>query len=299
MERFVKSIEIHNKQARYYDFATLMSESIDDSKPSAHFYGGNGFPAGVYEPLLTKLSTKLNLTSLAMRGYWFDQPNNKVLTREKDADMLIEFLIQTQSKPIIGIGHSQGASAMMLAAVRRPDLFSALFIIEPVTFTRIQASVYKLIKWIPRYFILNQEPFKSTLKKQSDWESTENYYQFLRQHRAYKRITDEHLRTFAKHSLVPKSISNEEGYTMLFPPKQELANYFSAPYITGALKRFNKINMPYTILLGKPSLFISDKVRSSWQGIVPTEQLTLFPNHGHLLPIETPEECANIILQRI
>ncbi|MDN5566067.1 MAG: alpha/beta hydrolase [Psychrobacter sp.] len=297
IEDFAKSITLDNKRARYYELSelnSLFSKETDDKdceRAKAHFYGGNGFTVGNYQPLLTELAAGFELSSLAMRGYWYDQPTAQILTREQDADMLISFLEQTQDAPIIGIGHSQGATATAIAAAKRPDLFSQLYLIEPVTFTKSQALLYKLI---PRATKLKRQPFKSALDKQTVWPSIDAFYDNLRQNKAYRRVSDEHLYLFAKESLVQQGA---EYYTFIFSPQQEIANYFGIPYIDGALKKLNAMNTPYTLITGKPTLFISDKVRSNWRKFVPTERMVSLPDYGHLLPIEAPEQCAKVILQ--
>lgn len=291
MEAYAKSISINDQQARYYDLSSLnkLEATLNNQRPSAHFYGGNGFTVGTYEPLLTELTAGFDLSSLAMRGYWYDEPANKVMTREQDAAMLIEYLEKTQDQPIVGIGHSQGASATVMAAAQRPDLFSQLYLIDPVTFTKPQTLLYSRI---PRRLLMTQEPFKSTREKQRHWTSIDDYYQYLRQHRAFKRISDEHLTTFANNSLVK---TDDGHYTLLFKPEHELASYFGTPYITSALKKLNKNNVPYMLILAKPSVFNSDKVRKSWQSIVPDKHIITLPEYGHLLPMEAPELCAQII----
>ncbi len=288
MEDFAKSIDINDQRARYYDLSGL-NESISVTnrpRPSAHFYGGNGFTVGSYVPLLNELSTGFELSSLAMRGYWYDKPQSRCLTRQQDADMLIEFLDKTQEAPIVGIGHSQGATATAIAAAKRPDLFSELYLIEPVTFTKVQALFYDLL---PRTLKLNREPFKSTLTKQALWPSIQAFYEHLRDNRAYRRISDEHLQVFAKHSLVAQT---NGSYTLMFAPEQELANYFGTPHIDTALKQ---LHCPYTLVTGKPTLFINDKVRKQWQKFVPAERIITLADYGHLLPMEAPELCAQII----
>ena len=123
MESHAKKITLNGQSARYYQLPSTASTP-------AHFYGGNGFAVGVYEPLLTALSDTFAISSLAMRGYWYDKPSDPKLTREQDADVLIAFLEQTQAdrngEPVIGIGHSQGATATAIAAAKRPDLFREL-----------------------------------------------------------------------------------------------------------------------------------------------------------------------------
>ena len=288
MESYSRSINLNGKHARYYQLSQLnqSTQSNTHSRVPAHFYGGNSFPVGTYSPLLNQLATEFDISSLALRGYWYDKPQSRRLTREQDADMLIEFLEKTQDKPVVGIGHSQGATATAMAAAKRPALFSQLYLIEPVTFTKNQAIFYNLL---PRFILLSREPFKSTSAKQSTWSSVHEYYESLRAQRAYRRISDEHLQIFAEQSL---SKNPDDSYTLIFAPEQELANYFAAPHIDTALK---KLRCPYTLITGKPTLFINQKVRRQWQQFVPDSRIISLLDYGHLLPMEAPERCAQII----
>ena len=281
-------INLNGKNAKYYNIKNPTASQ------TAHFYGGNGFALGVYEPLLSDLAQHLNITALTMRGEWYDKPTENALTREQDADVLIEFLQKTQDKPVIGIGHSQGATATTIAAAKRPDLFSALYLLEPVTFTNQQGKLYSLV---PRVVKMTREPFKSTQVKQANWGSVDAYYQFLRRHKAYKRITDEHLLTYAKNSLE----AGEQGkLTLRFSPKQELANYFGTPLIMNPLQQLIADNkVPVQLIIGKPSMFISQQVRQMWDTFVPSEQMTVLNDYGHLLPLEAPELCAKLIFQKL
>ena len=281
-------IKLNGKNAKYYNIKNPTASQ------TAHFYGGNGFALGVYEPLLSDLAQHLNITALTMRGEWYDKPTADKMTREEDADVLIEFLQKTQDKPIIGIGHSQGATATTMAAAKRPDLFSALYLLEPVTFTNQQGKLYSLV---PRMVKMTREPFKSTQVKQADWPSVDAYYQFLRRHKAYKRITDEHLLTYAKNSL---EAGEQAKLTLRFSPKQELANYFGTPLIMKPLQQLIADNkVPVQLIIGKPSMFISQQVRQIWDTFVPSEQMTVLNDYGHLLPLEAPELCAKLIFQKL
>ena len=281
-------IKLNGKNAKYYNIKNPTASQ------TAHFYGGNGFALGVYEPLLSDLAQHLNITALTMRGEWYDKPTADKMTREEDADVLIEFLQKTQDKPIIGIGHSQGATATTMAAAKRPDLFSALYLLEPVTFTNQQGKLYSLV---PRMVKMTREPFKSTQVKQADWDSVDAYYQFLRRHKAYKRINDEHLLTYATNSLE----AGEQGkLTLRFSPEQELANYFGTPLIMKPLQQLIADNkVPVQLIIGKPSMFISQQVRQMWDKFVPKEQMTVLNDYGHLLPLEAPELCAKLIFQKL
>lgn len=228
-----------------------------------------------------------------MRGSWHDLTALKKLTREQDADILIDFLEKTQDRPVIGMGHSQGATATAIAAAKRPELFSEVYLIEPVTLTKSQKLIIDLL---PSRFKIGKEPFKSTQAKQGAWKSIETYYDYLRAHRAFKRIDDDNLYIFAKNSLV----ENEQGqYSLLFAPERELASYFDTPFVNDALKGLNALVLPYTIIVGKPSMFINDEVRKIWEHLVPVERIIELSDNGHLPPMEAPEQCANIIMKNV
>ncbi|MEO6348235.1 MAG: alpha/beta hydrolase, partial [Aquaticitalea sp.] len=154
-----KDFIINNEFAHYY----FLKSDGDD----AHFYPGNGLQNGVYKPLLNLLAEKYNLTSLAYRASWQGSPKQKnQVDWNVYADDLISFLDQKYKKPITAIGHSQGATATLMAATKRPDLFKELFLIEPVSVTKAQEIAIGLVP----YFIKKKaEPFKSGLKKKPIW----------------------------------------------------------------------------------------------------------------------------------
>ena len=162
MEAFTHRINISGKQARYYNLSQLNSSIQSNAAsrvPAAHFYGGNSFTVGTYKPLLQALSTNFDISSLALRGYWYDKPQRRRLTREQDAEMLIEFLEKTQNKPVVGIGHSQGATATAIATAMRPDIFfTVIFNRACDIYQKTSSGLYNLL---PRKVLLNREPLKA------------------------------------------------------------------------------------------------------------------------------------------
>ena len=140
---------------------------------AAHFYHANGFPLGVYSPLLSKLSQKFKLSALGWRATWPGMgPPPKRRDWQLYADDLIAFIEHHCQAPIIGIGHSMGATCTILAAEKRPDLFKTLVLIEPAMVSR---SLAKLIRLMPKALMNIFEPAKSTLKKPDFWPSREAF----------------------------------------------------------------------------------------------------------------------------
>lgn len=253
----------------------------------AHFYPGNGLPIGVYMPLLNNLAEKYNLTSLAFRASWENSHKQHSPTDwNVYADDLISFLEKKYTDPIIGIGHSQGATATIIAAYKRPDLFKAIFLIEPVSVSKIDEIKLKLVP----YFVKKKiEPFKSALKKKSIWESPDEYLKFLENRKGFRRINKEYLKIVAEGSLEPVA---DGRYKLIFPVDWEVSNYALPPNLDKCVKN---LIIPQKIITGKPSLFLSTEVRKKWTKIVQGE--IIFNNDfGHLIPLEAPDYCAEQIL---
>ncbi|MBN1252501.1 MAG: alpha/beta hydrolase [Bacteroidales bacterium] len=274
-----KNTIVREKQAEYLQFK--------NGGVNAHFYGANGFPLGVYTEFIKNLSNKFDLTCLSLRACWPNIGNAPKQTNwEIYADDLIAFLEQNFTEPIIAIGHSQGATASIIAASKRPDLFKSLIIIEPASVSRKWEYILKLV---PYFIKKTQQPIKSALEKQDIWNSRDEFYKFIRKNKAYKRVSDKVLEDFAKFGLE----KTENGkFKLSFSLEWEAANYSIAPSIWKYLK---KINLPIQVIAGKPSIFFSNELREKWKQIAPNSLMSVNEQFGHLFPLEAPEICADLI----
>lgn len=270
---------LNNELATYFQ--------TNSNQADAHFFGGNGLPMGVYLPFLTLLSKEFRISSLAFRASWKNAPKQ---TRQVKWSIytndLINFIETTYAQPIIGIGHSQGANATLMAASQRPDLFKALYLFDPVCVTKFDQIKSSLIP----YFIKKRfEPFKSSLRKKSIWKSPEAYFQYLQKAKGYKRISEQNLKLLARESLI---LDNNGRYKLIFPRDWETANYALPINFDKALRN---LSLPYKIILGKPSLFVSPKVRANWNKFA-KKNIIINSNYGHLIPLEAPTFCAEQLL---
>ncbi|MEM9326738.1 MAG: alpha/beta hydrolase [Bacteroidota bacterium] len=263
---------------------------LNDEGDDAHFYPGSGLPVGVYGPLLERLSSHYQLSSLAIRASWRDArlPGPQIDWRIYAKD-LIAFLEARYAKPIVAIAHSQGAHATLVAAVMRPDLFKQLILVDPVAVLKRDEV---LISWIPYFVKRYFEPFKSVRLRQSTWDSVEQYYEYLSTHRAYKRIPPDKLRILAEYSL---EATDNGSFRFVYPVAWEMAS--SA--LPRSLKQyFKQVTVPYTVIMGKPSLFSSQKVRDSWSRVMKST-MVVNEQYGHLIPLEAPEYCCEQIIHNV
>lgn len=274
-------LPIDNQQATYHQ--------LNDSGIEAHFYPANGFPVGTYHSFLNIINQKYKLHSLAMRACWSDigAPMNQTKF-DIYANDLVNFIKQIYTKPIVGIGHSQGATCTLMAAAKHPQLFSKLILIEPASMSKSFATAMKVIPYLIKK---HKEPFKTTLKKSNIWKSKKDYFNYCRQSKAYKRINDKILEEIVHHSLREK----EGKFHLVFPSQWEASNYAKPPNVT---QLFDKIDMPIQIIAGKPNLFFNEQLRKKWSGKSKHISLEALNDFGHLIPFEAPKKCAEVILNR-
>lgn len=205
---------------------------------------------------------------------------------ETYADDLIAFVEQQYKEPIVVIGHSQGATAAIIAVSKRPELFKSLILIEPAS---VSTFLGYLVKFTPYCIKKHFQPFKSGLKKQDIWETREAFFEYSRKHKAHRRISDSVLKDLTKFGLKP--IENSK-FILTFSSKWETSNYTLAPTIWKYLK---KVKIPIQVIAGKPSLFFTQDVRDKWGKISSNSTLEVNEKYGHLFPLEAPEICAKMI----
>lgn len=279
MDFTFKPTTIRGKDARYLQ---LNNTGID-----AVFYSANGFPLGTYSEFLKQLTSKYKLTCLSPRACWPNIGDPPLQTNwETYADDLIAFVEQQYKEPIVVIGHSQGATAAIIAASKRPELFKSLILIEPAS---VSTLLGYLVKFTPYCIKKHFQPFKSGLKKQDIWETREAFFEYSRKHKAHRRISDSVLKDLTKFGLKP--IENSK-FTLTYSSKWETSNYTLAPTIWKYLK---KVKIPIQVIAGKPSLFFTQDVRDKWGEISSNSTLEVNEKYGHLFPLEAPEICAKMI----
>ncbi len=278
-----KHLKINGLDASYME--------LNDSGIPAVFYHANGFTIGTYSEFLKRLTRKFKIYGLPLRACYTDPPPApKEFEWEDYADDLISFVEQKFDTPAIVIGHSQGATASLMAASKRPELFRQLIVIEPAS---VSPFAFVLLRIFPYSLKSLVEPMKGALAKKEYWDTKEEFFQYYRSRNAYRRISDKVLRDFADHGLLP---TNNGRFRMTFSPQWEAANYARA---LSPLKYVRQVKIPIHLIAGKPSLFFSEGSRTKWRKISPNSQITENHSFGHLIPLEAPEFCVETILNAI
>ncbi len=253
-----------------------------------HFAHANGFPPGCYQQFLKPFLKQYQVLGMKGRPFWQTEPNGKHAWVDMGDD-LIRFLDSQNTKNVIGMGHSMGAVATMLAAVKRPDLFSKLVFIEPVFLMAIPQMVFSKMPWFLKPYV---HPFiKTTMKRRDTWESKEVVFKSFRKKRVFAKWSDEVLWDYVNFGTKP----NGKGeVTLSFSKEWEAHYYGTVPYVWAALKKVTQTTFG---IRGEMTDTILPKAWEKWHKTMPNAQFLEMKNVGHLIPMEAPELLAREVLE--
>jgi pimeloyl-ACP methyl ester carboxylesterase len=253
-----------------------------------HFAHANGFPPETYRSLIDNLKPKYHIVSMNLRPLWPESDYREFKNWETIANDLIQFLDQQGLKNIIGMGHSFGGIATMIAAQKRPDLFSKIVLIEPVV---LPDWVYFMTKFFPKAVLKKINPIvKSTITRTDKWENRETAFEQFRTKKVFADIADKELWDYINSGTSETKNGNIE---LTYSKEWEAQVYmtFSNPW-----GYFRKLQTPYLALRGETSTTIRDETWAKWQKLKGADTLVQFDNCGHLLPLEKPKKLAQTIL---
>jgi len=183
-----------------------------------HFAGANGFPIATYQEFFDSFAKQYKITGMDCRATWLpktDPPNN--FSIDDFADDLINAIETQHKQPVIGLGHSHGGLMTLVAAAKRPELFSKLVIIEPAAFPNPWMA--PVAAFAPKWLMYRLVPFiKGSLERQTIWSSPDAFYQRYHGHPTFKRFTDRSLRDYAEHGLRKL---DDGTYELIFNPAWE------------------------------------------------------------------------------
>src|SRR3954469_17006265 len=92
----------------------------------------NGFLPQTYTRALQPLFDHYNVISAHARPMWDDCPPESLKSWSQLGDDLLQALERLTDRPVVGIGHSFGGVVTLYAALKQPERFSHLVVIDPV-----------------------------------------------------------------------------------------------------------------------------------------------------------------------
>lgn len=267
--------------------ALIPFQDFGGSGEVLHFAHANGFHPATYQQLLQPLAQDFKVLAIEHRPFWQAKPT-ATDDWEQIADDLIRFLEEQNLNNVIGVGHSLGAVATMFAAVKRPDLFKKIVLIEPVF---LPATLITLVYLVPQRWRKQLNPLtRMTLKRRDIWDNKQEVFDSYRQKKFFAEISDEVLWDYLNSGLKKQL----DGKVTLTYSKEWEAHFFSiAPKVWSKLQQ---LETPVLGIRGKNTDTLRADQWVKWKRLKPTHHFLEIENTGHLVPLEKPQLLAKEIL---
>ena len=256
-----------------------------------HLTHANAYPPGCYQQFIQPFLENYRVIGLKQRPLWEESRPEDVKNWRILTDDLIRFFDEQGLKNVIGMGHSLGGIISVLAAVKRPDLFSKLVLIDPVIFKGYLANLMAFLPIFLRKKIF--PPAQISAKRRDLWEDKQTVFDSFRKKNVFKRFSDEVLWDFVNAGTKP---TKNGKITLTFSKEWETQIYATAPNVFSQVK---SLTLPFIAIRGAQSNVITPEVWQEWKAAQAANVFIEIPNAGHLIPMEQPAVLAKLILEYI
>lgn len=256
-----------------------------DGRPAV-FLHANGFVPRVYAPFLQSLKRDLSIEALATRGQLgFPVPRSNFGWEDIGEDVG-RWLRETKHEPVIGIGHSMGATSLIYAAARFPSAFRGLVLIEPASQPALMVA---LIRRLPFSILKKFHPVRGAIQKRDRWDSKEDFLNSCKRSGLYERFDATSMQAITENLVV----SCENGLRLVYPKEWEAFNFAR---VCDPIPTLHKLKLPILGIRAADSFFMNDTMWRRFSSAPSMVWQTQLAQFGHLLPLEGPDPCAETVL---
>jgi len=256
--------------------------------PVVHLAHANGFPPGTYRPLVETLIERYHVVALASRPLWPGSRPESAPDWHPLADDLIRGLDNLGLSGIVGVGHSLGGVLTMWAAVRRPDLFRAVVLIDPVILPLARLWAVRLLRAlrIERRLPLVQ----GALHRRRVWPSRRACYEHYRAKPFFAAWPEASLWAYVEAGTRERADGQVE---LVYPPEWEAHVFATVP--TDAWQAVPRLRTPALVVRGEHSATFRAECLARVERLLPHARVAVIPGAGHLVPLERPGETGMAI----
>jgi pimeloyl-ACP methyl ester carboxylesterase len=254
--------------------------------PPVLFAHANSFHGRCWEPVIARMPGRRRI-AFDQRGHGHsDKPAPPYNWPDFGAD-LAALAAALNLRDAIGVGHSLGGYATVLAAALAPARFRALLLLDPVILP-------------PERYGARLPGVHGSARRRSRWSSPEAFYARLHPHHPFSRWEPAALRAYCDHGLIPEP--GADDYVLACPPAVE-ADIYQGTTEHPIDDAIAALQIPVTVVRGHP------------YQLNPAEDLTASPTaptlaarfqrgrdlhlveHSHFIPMEDSALVARLIAE--
>ncbi len=249
--------------------------------PPVLFAHATGFHGRLWDQVARRLSGRRAL-AIDFRGHGRSGKPDPPYRWPDFGDDILAVAGDLDLRGATGVGHSMGGHALVSAAARQPDVFSALLLIDPVIFP-------------PEYYTAPPPDASFIRHRRAVWKSPEEMFERYHARRPFAGWDPAVLRDYCRFGLLPA----DGNFMLACPPAIETSIYAEGnapeanlyPLIPG-------IRLPVTVLRadarGAPGVF-DLSASPTWPRLAerfPCGRDRLLAGRNHYIPMESPELVA-------
>jgi len=189
------------------------------------------------------------------------------------------------------VGHSMGAVMTVLAAVKRPSLFTHLILIEPVF---LPPNIVELSRTYPE--TLEQVPIvKNARKRRYQWPNRQAAFDHFRGKKAFRYWPDQSIWDYVNQGMHESDDQGDDSpVTLIYTREWEAYCYTLATHRGWDV--FPQVQQPMLVIRGAESDALWPESWELLQQLQPQAQFRQFEETGHMIVMERPSLMADLIL---
>lgn len=260
--------------------------------PVMHLALANGFPPQTYAPLMLPFTGRFHAVSLPPRGLWPDPPPlESAPTWRTLADDLLAGFDAYGFEDVIGVGHSFGGIATVLAALQQPRRFRALVLLDP---TMLEPKIIQLVEAARAAGTDHRMPMvEAALRRRTRFDNRDEAFAYWREKPLFVDWSDEVLWLYVDSLTRPAG--DGDGLELTWPPEWE-AHYYRTLYteIWQELPGLDS-QLPVLAIRGTTTNAFVAESAAAFCATLPAATLVEIEGHGHLFPQSAPQQTHDII----
>jgi len=268
----------------------------DSRKPSALLMHGTGFVAEVWDDVARELAADYTVYALNRRGH--GDSHKPAADRYHFQDFAEDVCIAIEAlglSNIYGIGHSAGATDLLLAAKLMPDRFSRLFVMEPTVMDPRVARTDGLSD-----FAIGA--VQSVLRRQPEFENAESVFQRYRAAPAFVNWTASSLKAYIQHGFAAQEdgrvrlrCTPELESAILRPIFEAMEQVYIGDARGNPFAWLSEIACPMRVAIAEKSWPVYKEMASRAVALIPTASQWTFEGVGHCVGQENPKQLLDAL----
>jgi pimeloyl-ACP methyl ester carboxylesterase len=242
---------------------------------------GNSFLGRLWDVTARDLLPDYRPIAMDLRGHGDSDVPAQGYTRQDHAADITGVVEALGLETPLVLAHSVGAVSSLVAAGNRPDLFSAMMLVEPVIRPKVTDP-----NWLPSPTVNGIAD--AARKRRHTWPSADAAYDNYRTKPAFADWSPDVLRLYVEEGFRPQP----DGTIELKCPGWVEAQGYEVTPSTNPWPLVPAISIPVLVVRGGSSRVFSAPIAESLVAELPNGRLLTYEARSHALPMEEPLAIA-------